>query len=139
MFISLALSLIAIASGALLTYTWDEDAPLASRVCTGACIGFAMLGLIGLVLSLMIGLTAATLAVPALLLATPIFLLRNSQRRSEINADINQAIRAISGASSEPDRWVFIYFLFYAVVAVLMWLVFSRAMFEKPEGIFTGT
>src|ERR1700730_13802044 len=138
MFISLSLSLIAIASGALLTYTWDEDAPLASRLCTGACIGFAMLGLIGLVLSLMIGLTAATLAVTALLLATPVFLLRNSQRRSEINADINQAIRAISGASSEPDRWVFIYFLFYAVVVVLMWLVFSRAMFEKPEGIYTG-
>jgi hypothetical protein len=138
MFISLSLSLIAIASGALLTYTWDEDAPLASRLCTGACIGFAMLGLIGLVLSLMIGLTAATLAVTALLLATPVFLLRNSQRRSEINANINQAIRAISGASSEPDRWVFIYFLFYAVVVVLMWLVFSRAMFEKPEGIYTG-
>src|SRR5438034_3016882 len=130
MIISLALSLFAIASGTLLTYTWDEDAPLASRVCTGACIGFAMLGLIGLALSLMIGLTSATLAVTVLLLATPVFLLRNSQRRSEINADLNRAVRAISAASSEPDRWVFIYFLFYAVVAIAMWLVFSRAMFE---------
>src|ERR1700682_4719367 len=101
MIISIALSLIAIASGALLTYTWDEDAPLASRVCTGACIGFAMLGLIGLVISLMIGLTTLTLVVTVLLLATPVFLLRNSQRRREINADINQAIRAISRASSE--------------------------------------
>ena len=138
MIISLALSLIAIASGALLTYTWDEDAPLVSRICTGACIGFAMMGLIGLVLSLMIGLTTATLAVTALLLATPVFLLRNSQLRSEINADINRAIRGISGASAEPDRWAFIYFLFYALVVVLMWLIFSRAMFEKPDGIYTG-
>jgi hypothetical protein len=138
MIISLALSLLAIASGALLTYTWDEDAPLASRLCTGACIGFAMLGLIGLVLSLMIGLTTLTLVVTVLLLATPVFLLRNAQRRREINADINRAIRAISRASSEPDRWVFIYFLFYAVVVILMWLVFSRAMLEKPDGIYTG-
>ena len=40
MIISLALSVIAIASGTLLTYTYDEDAPLASRLCSGACIGF---------------------------------------------------------------------------------------------------
>src|SRR5207237_7421586 len=41
-------------------------------------------------------------------------------------------------ASSRPDRWAFIYFLFYAIVIVAMWLIFSRAMMEKPEGIYTG-
>jgi hypothetical protein len=138
MIAALALSLIAIASGALLTYTWDEDAPLASRLCTGACIGFALLGLVGFVLALMIGLTTATLVVTALLLATPALLLRNSQRRAEISADINRALRAISRATTWPDRWAFIYFLFYAAVAIVMWLVFSRAMFEKPDGIYTG-
>jgi hypothetical protein len=76
MIISLTLSLIAIASGALLTYTWDEDAPLASRLCTGACVGFALLGLIGFILALLFGLTSTTLAVTALLLAAPILLLR---------------------------------------------------------------
>jgi len=55
MIVSLALSLIAIASGALLTYTWDEEAPLASRLCNRACIGFALLALIGFVLALLIG------------------------------------------------------------------------------------
>ena len=40
MITSLALSLIAIASGTLLTYTYDDDAPLAARLCSGACIGF---------------------------------------------------------------------------------------------------
>jgi hypothetical protein len=129
---------MAIASGALLTYTWDDDAPLASRLCTGACIGFALLGLIGLILSLMIGLTAATLVVTALLLATPIFLLRNSQRRTEVSNDINRAIRSVGRATTSPDRWAFIYFLFYAAVAIVTWLVFSRAMFEKPDGIYTG-
>ena len=138
MIISLALSLIAVASGALLTYTWDEDAPLASRLCTGACIGFALLGLIGFVVSLLIGLTAATLFGTALLLATPALLLWNSQIRAQIDADIKNTIKAISRATAEPDRWAYIYFLFYAVVAVVMWLVFTRAMFEKPDGIYTG-
>jgi len=138
MLISLALSLIAIASGALLTYTWDEDAPLASRLCTGACIGFGLLGLIGFAISLLIGLTTATLVVTALLLATPALLLQNSQIRAQIDQDFRQMTQAISRATVKPDRWAFIYFLFYAVVAIVMWLVFSRAMFEKPDGIYTG-
>jgi hypothetical protein len=138
MFISLALSLIAIASGALLTYTWDEDAPLASRLCTGTCIGFALLGLIGFALALVIGLTPATLVVTALLLAAPALLLRNPQHRDQIDQDIQTAVHAISRATTKPDRWAFIYLLFYAAVAIIMWLVFSQAMFEKPEGIYTG-
>ncbi len=138
MIISLALSLIAIASGALLTYTWDQDAPLASRLCSGTCIGFALLGLVGLAFALLIGLTNATLIVTALALATPALLLRNPHIRTLIEQDLNQATRAISRATTRPDRWAFIYFLFYAAVGIGMWLVFSRAMFEKPEGIYTG-
>jgi len=138
MYISLALSFIAIASGALLTYTWDEDAPLASRLCTGACIGFALLGLIGFALALVIGLSSTSLLVTALLMATPGLLLRNPQIRAQIDQDLATATRAISRATTTPDRWAFIYFLFYAVVAIVMWLVFSRAIFEKPDGIYTG-
>ncbi|MDX6383777.1 MAG: hypothetical protein QOK48_1350 [Blastocatellia bacterium] len=138
MLISLALSLIAIASGALLTYTWDEDAPLASRLCTGTCIGFALLGLIGLVIALIIGLTTATLAVTAIILATPALLLSKPQIREQIDQDIKTATEAISRAAITPDRWAFIYFLFYAAVAIVMWLVFSRAIFEGADGLYTG-
>jgi len=138
MIISLALSLIALASGTLLTYTWDEDAPLGSRLCTGACIGFALLGLIGFALALLIGLTTTTLVVTALLLATPALLLRNPVVRAQIDKDLQTTSRAISRATTSPDRWTLIYFLFYAMVAIVMWLVFSRAMFEKPDGIYTG-
>jgi hypothetical protein len=129
---------MAIASGALLTYTWDEDAPLASRLCTGACIGFALLGLIGFAFALMIGLTSATLVVTALLLATPALLLKDPKRRAGIGADLNRAIGAVSRATTRPDRWALIYFLFYAGVVIVMWLVFSRAILEKPDGIYTG-
>src|SRR5258708_4067478 len=138
MIISLALSLIAIASGALLTYTWDQDAPLASRLCSGTCIGFALLGLVGLAFALLIGLTNATLIVTALALATPALLLRNPHMRTRIDQDLNAAARAISRSTTRPDRWAFIHFLFYAAVGIGMWFVFSRAMFEKPEGIYTG-
>lgn len=138
MFISLGLSLIAIASGTLLTYTYDEDAPLASRLCSGACIGFALLGLVGFALALLFGLTATTLIATTFLLATSVLLLLSPARRAEFSANLNEAMQAISRAISTPDHWAFIYFTFYAGVAVIGWLVFSRAMFEKPDGIYTG-
>jgi hypothetical protein len=41
---TLALALIAIVGGALLTYLYDGRASLAARMGTGACTGYALLG-----------------------------------------------------------------------------------------------
>src|SRR5437016_1184508 len=137
MITSLALSVIAIASGTLLTYTYD-DAPLASRLCSGACIGFAAMALAGFILALLFGLNPYTIAFTAALLLLPALLLKSQSTRNQIDQDINQALKAVSRATSKPDRWAFIYFFFYATVAIVMWLVFSRALLDKPEGIATG-
>ena len=138
MIISLALSFLAIASGTLLTYTYDEGAPLASRLCSGACIGFGALGLVGFILALFLGLNPLSLALTAIILALPFLVLINERWRAEANADLDRAIQAISRASTRPNRWAFIYFLFYAGVVIAMSLVFSRALLEKPDGIYTG-
>src|SRR5205085_2555913 len=138
MIISLVLSLIAIASGTLLTYTYDEGAPLVSRLCSGACIGFAAMALVGFALALLFGLNPYTIGFTTALLLLPVLLLKSRPTRNQIDQDINQALKAISRACSKPDRWAFIYFLFYAGAAIVMWLVFDRALLEKPEGIYTG-
>jgi hypothetical protein len=138
MIASLALALIAIASGTLLTYAYDDGAPLVSRLSCGACIGFAVMGLAGFGLALIFGLTPATIGFTAALLLLPGLLLANDSKRNQLNEDINRALKAISRASSKPDRWAVIYFLFYATVAIVMWLVFDRALLDKPDGIYTG-
>src|SRR6266581_1947397 len=138
MIISLGLSFIAIASGALLTYTYDEDAPLASRLCSGACLGLALMGLVGFVFASLLGLNEISIGLTELVLATPFLLFMNEQRRTVINTDVTKAIQAISRATSKPDRWAFIYFLFYTGVMIAMWLIFARALLEKPEGLYTG-
>src|SRR3989441_1084989 len=138
MIISLSLSFIAIASGALLTYTYDEDAPLASRLCSGACIGFALMGLIGFIFASFLGLNEISIGLTELVLAMPFLFFMNEQRRLAINTDFARVIQAISRATSKPDRWAFIYFLFYAGVMIAMWLIFSRALLEKPDGLYTG-
>src|SRR6266478_2863463 len=138
MIFSLSLSFIAIASGTLLTYTYDEDAPLASRLCSGACIGFGALGLTGFVLASILGLTILALALTGVVLFTPFLLLIKEERRAKVGDDFNRAWSAISRASSRPGRWAVIYFLFYATVVIVMWLVFARALLDKPDGISTG-
>jgi len=138
MIISLALALIAIASGFVLTYAYDENEPLAARLCSGACIGFALMGLVGLVFSLIFGLNAITLGLTAALLAAPLLLFTAEHYRAAAGADLDKALRAISRATVRPGRWDFIYFLFYAGVVIAMWLIFSRALLEQPDGIFTG-
>src|SRR6266853_2044361 len=79
-----------------------------------------------------------SLALSLIAIASAALLLQNPHIRTQIDQDLNQAARAISRATTRPDRWAFIYFLFYAAVGIGMWFVFSRAMFEKPEGIYTG-
>ncbi|HEY3102538.1 MAG TPA: hypothetical protein VGJ69_03030 [Pyrinomonadaceae bacterium] len=138
MVVSLILSVIAVASGFVLTYAFEEDEPLAARLCSGACIGFAAMGVVGFLFALAFGLYAITLTLTAAITAAPLLLLINQRYRSRIDEDINKVLRAISRATTRPNRWDFIYFLFYAAVVVAMWLIFSRALLEKPEGIYTG-
>ncbi len=138
MIVAVALSIIATVSGALLTYTYDEDAPLASRLCSGACIGFGLLGLVGFVIASVIGLDGSTVAMVGIAMGTPLLLLSKGAVRAGVDADINRALRGISRATSRPDRWAFIYFFFYAGVAILMWFIFARAVLDKPDGIYTG-
>src|SRR4051812_3301348 len=114
MIISLALSLIAIASGTLLTYLYDDGAPLAARLCGGACIGFSVMGLAGLILALLGGLNLVTIGITAALLLLPLILLRRQSIRDQIDTDVNAALAAIGRATTAPDRWAFIYFFFYA-------------------------
>jgi len=96
------------------------------------------MGLIGFLLALALGLYTVTLALTALVTAGPLFLLTRKSYRDRINHELNHALQAISRASTRPNRWDFIYFLFYAGFAIAMWLIFRRALLEDADGIATG-
>ena len=74
MIISLALVLLVTASGTLASYLYDEDANFAARLCAGACIGIAALGLVGFVLASFLGLTPLAILLALLVtVALPLF------------------------------------------------------------------
>lgn len=138
MILALLLVLVVTAAGALATYCYDAGASLATRLCTGACIGLAAFGLIGFVLASLFGLTPLTIGVATVVTALPFFLLLDPDRREQIDTDLKTSARAVRRAVLHPTVSDIGYFLYYAIAAVLMGLIFDRAMIVKPEGIYTG-
>ncbi|MBA3714687.1 MAG: hypothetical protein H0W76_19890 [Pyrinomonadaceae bacterium] len=136
---ALALALVAIISGTLATYFYDREASLAARTCAGTCTGFAALGLIGFIIASLIGLTPVALWLAAVLVAAPsLVLLWNREQRAEVLGGIDITVRDVRRALLDPDAYTVGVVLFYTVVIALWWFVFARAMFETPDGIFTG-
>jgi hypothetical protein len=137
--ISLALVLLVTASGTLASYLYDEDVNFAARLCAGACIGIAALGLVGFGLASFLGLTPLAILLALLIIvALPLLSLRNPDRRTLVQQDLRATSRSIRQAVGNPTGSQLGYTLFYLVVAAILWRAFQRAMIETPEGIFTG-
>ncbi|HEY0320506.1 MAG TPA: hypothetical protein VGC66_05990 [Pyrinomonadaceae bacterium] len=134
MLMALLLALIAIACGTLATYLYDRDASLFARVCMGACTGFAALGLAGFIFASLGGLTPLALLLATVVVAAPLLVLRDATQRARVREDWETARRSIL----HPGRELAGVFLFYAVAAVALWLLFDRVMIETNGGFATG-
>jgi hypothetical protein len=129
---ALLLAAVAVVGGALATYLYDERATLFERLCVGACTGFAVLGLAGFLFASALGLTPSSLLLSAAVVASPLLLLMNDERRARVFEDLKAARHALFHPAKGAARL----FLFYAVAAVLVWLIFDRVLIETAEGGF---
>src|SRR6185436_15298973 len=93
--ISLALLLLVTASGTLATYAYDDSRNFPARLCTGVCTGIAAFGLVGFILASFLGLTPVAILLALFLLAAPIALLRNPNRRLVVKQDVMNAWRRV--------------------------------------------
>src|SRR2546422_738444 len=128
MFAALGLSLVPILAGTLLTYLYDRDSTFAVRVCTGACAGFALFATLGFLLALVLGLQPLALFLTEVALASPLALLAKPAWRAQVRREVAAAVRSVTFSGC----------VFYALVLLLLWLVFDRALFEGPDGLYTG-
>lgn len=113
--------LAAVAGGTALLSLLDEESSLAARICGGAALGVALLGLLGFLYALVLGLTPVTVVVASLTLAAPIIPVLRRWRR----------------AGPIPSRhWTRGFS--WAVVALVLWAVFDRVLLEPSGGIATG-
>jgi hypothetical protein len=138
MIASLLLALLVTFSGTVATYLYDENASLGARLCAGAAIGLAALGLIGFVVASLVGLSLAAVLFSAVICCSPLALLTDGTITRQLRKDIDAASIGARRLYTKPDAISIGYFLFYVVVAVVLWKVFSRAVIEDSTGISTG-
>src|SRR6266446_8878420 len=93
---ALALSLVPILAGTLLTYLYDRNSPIAARLATGACTGYALFATLGFLLALLLGLQPFTLVLTEVALASPLALLARSAFRAQIRREATAAVRAMT-------------------------------------------
>lgn len=134
MFAACLLLAIAILGGTLLTFLFDRNAPGGARLCMGACIGMALMATAGFLLALILGLGAASITLSAVILLLPGLLLVNPERR----AVILNAMRSPSSSAPKSSAAGIGYLIFYLAIAILLAMVFNRAVFERADGIYTG-
>ena len=134
MFAACLLLVIATLGGTLLTFLFDRSASRGARLCMGASIGMALMATVGFLLALVLGLGAATIILSAVLLLLPLLLLLDRERRSVI---LN-ALHSSAPAAQKSGAAGIGYLAFYLAIAILLAMVFNRAVFERPDGIYTG-
>ena len=135
---SLLLALLVTLSGTIATYFYDENASLGARLCTGACLGLAALGLVGFVVASLIGLSGVAIAISLGVCCSPLALLTDARHTNRIRGDLNRTSTSIGRFLSQPDARTFGYILFYGAVALVFWKVFDRAVIEDQTGLSTG-
>ncbi|MFN6962635.1 MAG: hypothetical protein ACK4S4_02595 [Pyrinomonadaceae bacterium] len=135
MLLSILLIMATTAGGLAVTYVMRErDEPLMWRLAAGSVIGSVICGTAAFALSLAAGLGIATAAVSIAVAMAPLLLFTDYGRRHELRRDLQRARGKLDGATPAKFRA----FLYYAFFFVLFCVYFSYAMYETPEGIFTG-
>src|ERR1044071_1075756 len=115
MIASLLLALLVTFSGTVATYLYDENASLGARLCAGAAIGLAALGLIGFVVASLVGLSGMAVLFSAVICCSPLALLTDGKITRLLRSDIDAASIFARRLYKKPDAASIGYFLFYVL------------------------
>jgi hypothetical protein len=138
MIASLLLALLVTFSGTVATYLYDENASFGARLCAGATLGLAVLGLVGFVVASFVGLSVAAVLFSAVICSSPLAILWDAAHAKHLQEDLQSVSTSTRRLFLKPDAKSVGYVLFYVVTAIVLWKVFSRAVIEDETGISTG-
>src|SRR5690242_15261123 len=138
MIASLLLALLVALSGTIATYLYDENASLGARLCAGAALGLAALGLVGFLVASFIGLSGVAILFSAAICCSPLAILTDGVTWKRFNRDIEAASTGGRRLLLKPDATSIGYALFYGLTSIILWKVFDRAVIQDETGISTG-
>ena len=135
---AILLALVATIGGTIATYGFDRGSPAYARLATGCVIGFTTLAFAGFLVSLALGLGAASLIVAAVVTSLPTLLLRNREVRDTIRADVVELRDRAVGGFRRPTGATLVTLVYGAAIAIGIWFIADRTFFETPDGMYIG-
>jgi hypothetical protein len=133
MLISIVLIMLIASGGFALSYLIEADEPFMWRAAAGMVIGCAIYGTLAFLIGSFSGLQIAS-PIALVLTLSPLLLFTSRDRRRRFNLDWQRATNKMQGGSAKT----FLRFAFYAFFLLLFCIFFSQAMYQTPQGIFTG-
>jgi hypothetical protein len=130
--------LLTVFDGTLLTYVYSKNMPSAVRLCVGACTGFALLASMGFAAASFVGGLNPLIVWACLFVLTVASLALMQVFHPQARHEVIQSLREVQQAILHPNRRSAGLVAFYAVAVVGLGLVFHKAVFVGPEGMFTG-
>lgn len=134
---SLLLALLVTLSGTVATYLYDENASLGARLCAGAVLGLAALGLVGFVVASFISLSGIAILFSAAICCSPLALLADASVMRRLRQDLDD-VSSATRKIWQSDASALGYIFFYLITAIILWKVFNRAVIEDVTGLSTG-
>ncbi len=134
---AIVLGLLAVLGGAFVSYAYDDDAPLVTRLAYGAASGLMALAAVGFVLANFVAIELATVAA-GVVVALPLAALVRPGLRQRLAGDLRATGRDLAAAIREPALATIGPIVYTAVIVAFLWLVFDRVIIEHDGGMFTG-
>jgi len=134
---AIVLTLVAVAAGAVVTYAYDEDAPLALRLAYGAATGLVAVAAVGFVLANVMGLEPATI-LGTVVVALPLVALAQPGLRAILRADARATAAGLLAAGRQPSLTALGPIVYLVLLGTLLWFVFNQVIVERDGGLSTG-
>ena len=129
---------LVVAGATCATYLYDTRSSLTTRVCIGACAGLTLFALVGFIFASLLGFTTSALALAVAVLAAPLLLVLRSDIRAALVRDSAAAARCAAAAVRGRAPETLVAFLLFAAVSIPTVSLFSRAVYETGDGVYTG-
>ena len=134
---ALALALVGVLGGTLVSYAYDDDAPLPVRLAYGTATGFVALAMAGFILAHLVGIATAT-TVAGILVALPLLALTRTDLRDRVVLDLRATGAALRDAVRLPALRTTGPLVYGLVMIVFLVLVFERVIVEANGTLSTG-
>jgi len=134
---AIVLTLVAVAAGAVVTYAYDEDAPLVLRLAYGAATGLVAVAAVGFVLANVMGLEPATI-LGTVVVALPLVALAQPGLRAILRADARATAAGLLAAGRQPSLTALGPIVYLVLLGTLLWFVFNQVIVERDGGLSTG-